>query len=59
MTSFFWKIEDDLNPYEIEDDLNNFANGRQPQLENGRQPQSLENRRRPKYFGKGKFPESY
>ena len=39
----------------MEDDLNFFTNGRQPQFfENGRQLQSLENGRRNQYCGKCK-----
>ena len=40
----------------MEDDLNIFENGTQPQfLENGRPSNCLENGRRSKYFGKGKI----
>ena len=28
----FWKMEDDLNPRQIKDEIKNFKNGRQPEF---------------------------
>ena len=60
MTSFFLKIEDDLNHLKMKDDLHSFQKGRRHQLlGNGRQPQILkmegdlnffETSRRPTFF---------